>query len=106
VDRSPTVEGEDFNTSSRVGRLGSGITSQNKTRLAVLAGRALALVDVRAVCPIVVTTVAARKLIDVLRMICAGFPCIPDDHLCIPVREPDICRSLVWGMPRPHCVLR
>jgi hypothetical protein len=49
--------------------------------------------DVGAVCTVVVSAFAARKLIDVLQMIRAGFPCIPDDHLCIPVREPDICCS-------------
>jgi hypothetical protein len=63
-------------------------TSETKTRFPALTCRALPLVDVRAICPVVVPTLAARKLIDVLRMVGARLTSIPDNHLPIPVREP------------------
>jgi len=52
--------------------------------------------DVRPVRSVGMTAFAARKLVDVLRMVCAGLTRVPDDHLSI-----SICKSDVRGS---HCL--
>ena len=69
------------------------MTSQWETRLPILARRTLALVNVRTICPVVLTTLTARKLVDVLGMVGARLPSIPDDYLPVSVREPDVRSS-------------
>lgn len=105
------MEGEAFNISSRVGTLAADdVPSEDETGRPALTGWAFAFVNIRAVCAVVVAALAARKLVDVLQMIRAGFPGIPYYNLPVLVRESDC--GCVYAFSRhapnhtPICPLR
>jgi hypothetical protein len=62
---------------------------ESETGRPALTGWAFAFVNIRAVRAVVVAALAARKLVDVLQMICAGFPGIPYHDLPVLVSESD-----------------
>ena len=67
--------------------------SDGESQSAALAGWTLATMNVGAVCTVVVSAFAARKLRDVLQMICTGFPGISHDQLTVLVPESDCGRA-------------
>jgi hypothetical protein len=67
-----------------------------------LAAWAFALVNIRAICAVVATAFAARKLVDVLQVVRAGFPSIPHYQLPILIPESDCCRVYAF---RSHPVI-
>jgi hypothetical protein len=77
--------------------------SESESRCPTLAGWAFALVNVRAVCAVVLTALAASKLVDVLQVIRAGSPGVPHHHLPVLVCESNRCR--VYAFSRHSLIL-
>jgi hypothetical protein len=61
--------------------------STDETRRSTLTRWAFALMNIRAVCSVVVTALVARKLVDVLQVISAGLARLANYDLSIPIRE-------------------
>ena len=79
------------------------ITLENETRLPVLARGTLALVNVRAICTVVVTTFATGELVDVLRVVRAMLPGISDHHLPVSIPETDCgCPNRLSSHAKPR----
>lgn len=67
-----------------------------ESRSPALTPWAFTLVNVRAVRAIVVAAFATRELVDVLRGIRSGLPCVPHYHLAVPIHESDPQPPIFW----------